>query len=375
MKATPTNPETAVSLVPALTGVRAVAALLVFVFHHRRLLPTPSPGFNSVLEAFTAELHIGVSIFFTLSGYLLCRRYFSYRFSAGGLGTFLWRRFARIYPLYFLLCTAVFLRLYFRGGVEPAQWWQQYGLNITLLKGFSERWYLSGIGPAWSLAVEECFYILLPLLLLLARRFSLLSWVGVAGLLLALGLGGSYILQGTGWLESNRFVLQATIFGRSAEFLIGAAFARLPATRYPYATSAGVAGVLATLLLLVGIKIRLAAQVSILTLPGLAVNNWFLPCATGLLLHGLASYPSGLQRVLGSRLLVILGYSSYAFYLIHLGVFADFVVARLHLYLPSSPPFPVLLLLTIGASVGLYLLVEKPLHRWLLQLGSSSRAT
>lgn len=373
MKAAPTNPKTAVPFVPALTGVRAVAALLVFVFHHRRLLPTPSPELNSALEAFTAELHIGVSLFFTLSGYLLSRRYFAYRFSGGNLSTYLWRRFARIYPLYFLLCTAVFVRLYFRTELEPAQWWQLYGLNITLLKGFSERWYLSGIGPAWSLAVEECFYVLLPLLLLLARRFSRLSWVGVAGILLALGLGASYVLQGTDWLETNRFVLQATLFGRSTEFLIGAAFARLPATRLPYATSAGVAGVVATLLLLIGIKLGLAAKVSILTLPGLAVNNWLLPWATGLLLHGLASHPSWLQRLLGSRVFVTLGYSSYAFYLIHLGVFADFVVARLHLYLPAWPPFLVLLLLTIGASVGLYFLVEKPLHQWLLGRGSQLR--
>lgn len=355
------------TFLPALTGMRALAALLIFIAHYPPVLSAPNPLLERAIDVVTAELHIGVSIFFTLSGYLLSRRYFS-TLGRHNVGAFLWRRFARIYPLYFLLCSISFLRVYGRPGFPASNWWPEYLLNITLLKGFSQRWYLTGIPPAWSLVVEESFYLLLPVLVLLARRFSLKVWLAVPVILLASGLLLSLVLRDTGWMESYLFVLQATFFGRAGEFLIGAAFAQMSATRFPHATSLGLGGMLLALAALVGIHAGFNLSVSIHILPGLLVNNWVLPLATGLFLHGLAAHQSGLRTFLSSKPLLVAGYCSYAFYLLHLSFFSEFVLARLHRHAPSWPPTPVLFLLTMGASLGLYYLVEKPMRLWLLHL-------
>ncbi|RYU79025.1 acyltransferase family protein [Hymenobacter persicinus] len=357
---------------PALTGVRAGAALLVFLFHYRTSLPAPAPGWAAALQAVGSELHVGVSVFFTLSGYLLSRRYFATA-HAGSFGQFLLRRVARIYPLLLLLTTATFVFGHAQRALPAAQWWQQYALNLTLLKGLAARWYLTGIGPSWSLTVEESFYLLLPLLFALARRFSPRIWVGCVVGLAALGLALGSVLSGRGWLETPLFVLSATFFGRSAEFLFGAAFARLAPARVPHATALGGLVLVVVLGLMVGVQQQLGVGSSIESLPGVAANNWLLPLGTGLLLHGLANQPSWLQRALGSRPLQVLGRSSYAFYLLHLGLLPDFLLPRIIRLAPLLPPVPVLLLLLVGAAIGLHYAVEAPLHRLVLRLGAARR--
>lgn len=90
---------------PALTGLRAVAAYLVFFCHNTpdridwRWLPM-----QSWLSRFMLEWGVGVSIFFVLSGFLIATRY-QQRIAPtrAWWGTYLRNRFARIYPLYALL--------------------------------------------------------------------------------------------------------------------------------------------------------------------------------------------------------------------------------------------------------------------------------
>ena len=92
---------------PALTGVRAVAAYLVFLHHFN---PFQSAGTAQLLHRIVLELHIGVAIFFVLSGFLITLRYSnSTQWTWRWWGTYLRNRFARIYPMYFLLTCAFFL--------------------------------------------------------------------------------------------------------------------------------------------------------------------------------------------------------------------------------------------------------------------------
>ncbi|MCB2410223.1 acyltransferase family protein [Hymenobacter lucidus] len=347
------------SYFPALTGLRAVAAYCVFLFHFP---PVEAAGseLQQVLHALCREGHIGVSLFFTLSGFLICQRYYQQPLGGPQLVSYALRRWARIWPVFLLATTATFLlnKLYL---TDNALW--LYVANITLLKGFTDSLAFTGIVQTWSLTVEECFYLLAPPLFWLARRFSPVAWLAVAAGLLALGWG-IYGNAETDF-QSAHFMLVATIFGRSSEFLLGAAFA-LAARSWLPRRATWLGGLLLGLVVGTLTLIQLhTGKVSIDTLPGVAVNNLLLPLATGLLLWGLTAEKTWLQRGLSTPLLQVLGKSSYCFYLIHMGVWHDQLTAWLPAGLPALLQFGLVFLLTVAASIGLYYLVEKPLHKLL----------
>ena len=58
---------------PALTGIRALAAFMVYIHHYN---PFSIEFFGKYIHDFFSEFHIGVTIFFVLSGFLICNRYF-----------------------------------------------------------------------------------------------------------------------------------------------------------------------------------------------------------------------------------------------------------------------------------------------------------
>jgi peptidoglycan/LPS O-acetylase OafA/YrhL len=352
---------------PALTGLRAVAAYCVFLFHFPPVETAGSPW----LHALFREGHIGVSIFFTLSGFLICQRYYQQPFTGQQLAAYALRRWARIYPVFFLATTATFwLGQQYRADNAL----ELYLANLTLLKGFSDDWAFTGIVQTWSLTVEECFYLLAPLLFWLGRRFSPLVWAGVALGLLLLGLAAYSWRPGNSLLdfEAAHFMLVATIFGRSAEFLLGAAFALLTRAR-PGSRATWAGSLLALLVIGILTSIQLSTgKVSIDTWPGVAANNLLLPAATGLLLSGLATEATWLQRLLGSTLMQKLGRASYCFYLIHMGLLHD----KLLQWLPGPEPalvqYALIFLLTVAVSLALYYLVEQPLHRLILRRTGSA---
>ncbi|MEO6499619.1 MAG: hypothetical protein ABIN95_11415, partial [Mucilaginibacter sp.] len=66
--------KTLQNYVPALTGVRAVAAYLVFISHYYYIF---GENFPQIVNRFLGEFHIGVTIFFVLSGFLITYRYYN----------------------------------------------------------------------------------------------------------------------------------------------------------------------------------------------------------------------------------------------------------------------------------------------------------
>src|SRR5262245_41113878 len=79
--------------IPALTSLRFLAALLVFLFHFG-----PEGGLWDIVGG---EGHVGVGVFFTLSGFLITARYGDRLARGGSLKTYVLRRVARILPLYY----------------------------------------------------------------------------------------------------------------------------------------------------------------------------------------------------------------------------------------------------------------------------------
>lgn len=152
---------------PALTGMRAVAALLVVVTHAAFATGQLTHGY---LGSVYARLEIGVAIFFVLSGFLLFGPWVRAA-AAGtappGLSRYSRHRVRRILPAYLITVVATFeIYTVFTPGPNPGQTW--YGLlrYLTFTQIYSSD-YLStllhpGLSQMWSMAVEVAFYAVLP---------------------------------------------------------------------------------------------------------------------------------------------------------------------------------------------------------------------
>jgi peptidoglycan/LPS O-acetylase OafA/YrhL len=159
----------AVDRVPSLTGVRAVAALLVVATHAAYTTGKYTHGFVGLVYS---RLEIGVPIFFVLSGYLLFGPWVKASArgtSAPSVSRYAWHRVRRILPAYLVTVVAAYLIYHFRtAGPNPGHTWIGFLRNITLTQIYTDNYmfgYLhQGLTQMWSLAVEAAFYVALPVL-------------------------------------------------------------------------------------------------------------------------------------------------------------------------------------------------------------------
>ncbi len=152
--------------ISSLTATRGVAALLVVIFHFGQSVWPLSVG-----ERFFSQGNLAVGYFFVLSGFVMMWTYRESTFTYGG---FLKRRVARIVPLYlFALVLAVIFHLYnyaINDVALESHFKTKILLNATFLQTYFPGNALSINSPAWSLSVEMFFYLLFPLLLVMAKR-------------------------------------------------------------------------------------------------------------------------------------------------------------------------------------------------------------
>ncbi len=173
----------ALGYLPALDGLRAVAILMVLVYHDHLL----RGGF------------LGVDVFFALSGFLITSILLQ-EWHGGGihLGKFYARRFLRLAPALVVFVLVVFvvdrwLSPGIFGTIAPG-WAAAAVLYVSnLVIAYAREYPLGPFSICWSLAQEEQFYLLWPLVLrsLLRRGLPRLY---LAGLLLA-PIAGSAILR------------------------------------------------------------------------------------------------------------------------------------------------------------------------------------
>jgi peptidoglycan/LPS O-acetylase OafA/YrhL len=231
--AKPATPARAGTQIPALTGVRALAAFLVFFHHHPTQLLIVGP------LALWWEMHIGVTLFFVLSGFVITWRYDRQGPSRHSfLRGYFVNRFARIYPLYFALVVPTMLLC---AESSPGVWF----LNLTVFSCFK-----SGIAQAWSLRVEECFYLAAPLIFLAWRRHPALP-LGIAAAVLAVLYPVAELPAADGIIGPPHSLFLYTFFGRFFEFYVGIWLAKRVAKsgmsaragRFPLFTLVGGAGI------------------------------------------------------------------------------------------------------------------------------------
>jgi peptidoglycan/LPS O-acetylase OafA/YrhL len=155
--------------VASLTGVRAVAALLVVATHAAY---TTGKYSDSYLGLVYSRLEIGVPIFFALSGYLLFRPWVKAAMTGGpgpSLRRYTWHRIRRIMPAYVVTVLAAYALYHFRtAGPNPGHNLIGLARNLTLTQIYTDNYLYSylhqGLTQMWSLAVEAAFYVALPML-------------------------------------------------------------------------------------------------------------------------------------------------------------------------------------------------------------------
>lgn len=160
MSATAASPR----MLPTLTGVRGIAALMVLFYHIRGgMTGFAPPGVISVL----AHGYLAVDLFFVLSGFVLWWNYGA-QFREQGMRAaphFIVRRFARIFPLHIAILSAMalFALALLVSGRDPGAHYSfaQLPAHYLLVQnwGFGDR--LTWNDPAWSISTEWAAYLLL----------------------------------------------------------------------------------------------------------------------------------------------------------------------------------------------------------------------
>ncbi len=346
----------------ALDGLRTIAVTGVFFFH---TATESMPGGS-----------IGVDVFFALSGFVITLLIMKERLATGRLhlGIFYAKRLARLWPALLVVC-AVILAV---GFLFPASGWggqagfvlpaAAYVMNLAHFGMFGDSIAGETLGPTWTLAVEEQFYLVWPLLLLVMLRFWRIRTTAFA----TVALAAAFVL--------NRFLLVNAgepldrIYNgpdtRADQLLIGCALALLftavrqgsrlhtalqSASRWgaPLAGSA-----------LLGALFLLKEPDT----PGTWFNVFWTAGPTALallaavLIGSLVLQPAGfLSRILSHPWLARPGRDlSYGLYLWHLPVYL--------LLMPLIPALPLRIALTAVLTVLLayasYRCVERPLRRW-----------
>jgi peptidoglycan/LPS O-acetylase OafA/YrhL len=285
-----------------IDGLRALAVIPVLLYH------VGVPGFPGGF--------VGVDIFFVISGYLICGMIDGdIRSGSFSLGNFYKRRILRILPALFVmfLVTSAFAYLY----CLPVEF-EDYARSLASAVGSISNLYFAGTAgyfdaPAetkpllhtWSLGVEEQFYLITPLLMLVAYRF-----LGKRTMLLfAIAAVLSFVAAFAVSHRNTDFAFYLTPF-RAWELLLGAllSIGFIPAPRTEFGRN--VCGVIGMLLLLGAILLG-SSSAPLLMMTSLAGIGATLVIASSE--RGMST----VGRLLSLRPAVFLGLISYSLYLWH----------------------------------------------------------
>jgi peptidoglycan/LPS O-acetylase OafA/YrhL len=304
------------SRLPSLTGLRCVAALLVFLFHGSAI----SVFANSTVQGTYAFVTynaatVGVSFFFVLSGFVL-----AWSAKSGDTARRFWRRrFFKVFPNH-VVAYVVALVLVIATGQAFATY--PAVINFFLLQSWlpDSSLVMSSVNPVtWSLSVEMAFYICFPLLIRLVNRIRPSRLWRSAGIVAAVAVltpvvsmavlpagPPSPFVDGTSWFQ--HWFLYFFPVVRGLEFVSGMILARI--VREGRWIGLGVAP--AALL-------TAAVYVASMFLPKpYGFGGLYLVPLTLLVAAAAAADSQGRRSVLNARATVWFGEISFAFFMLHL---------------------------------------------------------
>ena len=380
-----------VPYVPGLDGLRALAVIAVIVYHANK--QWLGGGF------------LGVEVFFVISGYLITLLLIAERERTGtvSFGQFWFRRARRLLPALFTMLIALITYVAFferdylgtlRGDVIAgvsyvANWFQIWtGSSYTSSAEFAPLRHL------WSLAVEEQFYIVWPVVMFVLLRLVRGRAIAIFGGVFLLAAIAISMYTAVMYIPGNLSDASQTmsLFGRevqrtdflylgtlsrSSGLLLGAALATV---WQPWAIRRGTAGKNANALDLAGV-VSLAALVfmcvqfkDVVLVQDVGSQGYDLLYQGGLALVGVATlvaiatvtHPrSRLGRyVLGSAVLVWIGRRSYGLYLYHWVIFQAYRQDTKQLGTPLGvAEFVGLVALSLALSEVSYRFIETPIRK------------
>jgi peptidoglycan/LPS O-acetylase OafA/YrhL len=368
--------------IPALTGLRGLAALLVVITHYWFWTSvTPPAVLPQSIERWTRTSGIGMAIFFTLSGYVIALSYGHWDWRARPLFNLIrlfFYRFARLYPAYLVFAILVVLRF------PVLQEFDRHALDylvphLLLMQSWLPMKFdgqLTANGHfhvAWSLSVECALYLAFGIGAILAValprwRYKPL-WLAITFFAFAIVLGemiwpARELFRPEGWSDTDwvKWGFYYSPYAVILQFGIGVAAHKLSTLNVPsywskVASDVGAAGLIAIYLLIVTDQLREGFNAAVLT-----------SVATAAMMIG-ARENSVINRLLSGRAIVYVGTISYSLYLFH------FITPPVALHSRSfdvfdstaafyhAVNFASSLALAIFFATGVYYLVEVPGRR------------
>lgn len=302
MPEVPSSHARGLARIPALDGVRGFAALSVLAWHTFGL---PLNG------------GVGVEIFFVLSGFLIGGVVLDTVGTPGWVQRFYIRRTLRIWPLYYAVVAILVITDHLVAEPINAPQWMLWTFLGNAVHTYPNAHRLAAL-VLWSLAVEEHFYLLLPLLAAKMKREQL----PMAILLVALSSIGLRLVLGrlmSGWFIYSFTLtrLDSLCFGVLAAWVHRERRSWLPAFRY---------------LALAGVVLKIVA---------FPRDSWVIASTSAVLLTTLESLATAaillalvndqvptLARLFSNRWLVWAGSISYGLYMLHPLVMEALVAIR-----------------------------------------------
>jgi peptidoglycan/LPS O-acetylase OafA/YrhL len=394
-------------ILPALTGLRFVAAMCVLINHSiGSLIPFPngSPIWHFVLSELAV---IGMPLFFVLSGFVMHYNYSEDIKAEPGAGfyKFLVARFARLYPLY-IFCVAFDLVFKWGYGQLPAATPEALPYYLTL----TQSWFYIHFGDAslirvfglmptvsWSISTEFFFYLCFPLVCLFTAKLksprSIINAIAILSIFgfAAVGALGRFWFAidtvGAAWFGPQANTQPEDLFWwfvaispyvRIMEFAVGCLCAALfmALSRIPVSEREQRLGAFLTWAAI----ILISAVYCFFLLPiyqgyaGMLMRGvricFGLAPFIGLLIFCCARYRNVIVLFLSTPLIVLCGEASYSLYMLH-EMLIDAFKYTVGPVLGRGIEFAngLMWLLMISSSIGLSLvswrLIEVPARRWL----------
>ncbi len=355
----------------SLTSLRFFAAFAVFVHHFNGVNEGGGVWQIPGLFPYSRIGAHGVTFFFVLSGFLLT---WSHKPSSDKR-VFYWRRMGRIYPAHLVAAVAAVAVFYGMGNDHTDA--VSFVSSLLLLQAWLPNAMptLPGNPVTWTLSVELLFYALFPLFIgrLRAWRTRTLAVVTVAGLVAMWAVHGAvdhYLnAHDASWAMRHPVVYLP-------QFLVGVAFAI--ALRRGHRVPLRPVVVVAALLVYAVLFTRAADwsgpfithQVECTVRPVIAVLSALLIVAC------VQQEAAGRSRLLTNPLLIVLGASSYAFYLVHQTVNQFIREYWPHRMAPGNEAIVFLLgtfLVSQLLAYALYRWVEEPAQKWWSRRGPRAR--
>ena len=352
---------------PSLEGVRGYAFLLVF-FAHYYAIPGASVHVNHWLIPFLLLKRIawlGVPIFFALSGYLIGGILFDTRNREGFFRVFYARRFLRVFPVYYLTLLGVACFDSIRGIHLNFNFWADFLYIQNLMPGYVGNYDaapLSQTSHLWSMAVEEQFYLLWPIVVWFCPdKRTLIKATCILIGLCCLVRCSAY------WIHLSPEYSYVTTPTRVDAILLGVLLALIRHdTIYkrlePYAKYAAFAGVAIMVVIAARVPLELPYTYALAAFEIPLVNLTSAAIIVSVLEEG-----SFLRNICSLRWICWFGSMSYALYIFHFLYIEWFLTSfsqSLAVHMPTSPAYVlaaiVAFCLTLLLAVLSYRLIEGP---------------